>query len=112
MAEERDGKIISTGNTTCACGPGCVCGCGHHCMHRVLWWIVGIVALIIVFCLGVKAGEFSDALHSMYGGYYRDYPVMTRVYNSGYGDGGVAVPVTGSAAGGATGTSGAVPAGQ
>ena len=52
-------------------------------MHRVLWWIVGIVALIIVFCLGVKAGEFSDALHSMYGGYYRDYPVMPRVYNGG-----------------------------
>jgi hypothetical protein len=77
-------------------------------MHRVLWWIVGIVALIIVFCIGVKAGEFSDALHSMYGGYYRGYPMMQRVYNGG----GVAVPVTGGAAGSATGTSGAVPAGQ
>ncbi|HEY5221242.1 MAG TPA: hypothetical protein VIJ29_03840 [Candidatus Paceibacterota bacterium] len=90
MAEEKNGKIVSTGNTTCACGPGCTCGCGHYCMHRILWWIVGIVVLIIVFCIGVKAGEFSDALHSMYGGYYRGYPVMQ--YHEVYGGGGVVSP--------------------
>jgi hypothetical protein len=113
MAEEKNGKIVSkSGMTTCACGDECTCGCGHHCMHRVLWWIVGIVVLIIVFCIGVKAGEFGDALHSMYGGYYRGYPVMQ--YNEGYGGGGVAVPVTGGAAGSVTSTPGGplIPANQ
>ena len=100
MAEEKNGKIVSTGNTTCACGPGCTCGCGHHCIHRVLWWVVGIVVLIVVFCIGVKFGEFRDELRSAFGGYYRAYPMMQRVYNGG----GVPVPVQGGAAGSATGT--------
>lgn len=100
----KDGqKIVSkSGMATCACGPGCSCGCGHHYAHRVLWWVLGIVILGIVFCMGVKAGEFRDELRSAFGGYYRGYPMMTRVYNGG----GVAVPVTGSA-GSATGTTGA-----
>lgn len=102
MAEEKNGKIVSKGNTTCACGPNCTCGCGHHCMHRVLWWVLGIVVLIIVFCIGVKAGEFREELRSMFGGYYRGYPVLQ--YRS---DGGVAVPATGSA----TGTVGSAPVG-
>lgn len=90
MAEEKNGRIVSTGDTTCACGPGCTCGCGHHCMHRVLWWVIGIVALVIVFCVGVKAGEIREELRGMFGGnYYRDYPMMQ--YRTG---GGVAVPVT------------------
>jgi hypothetical protein len=106
MDETKNGqKIISAGKTTCACGEGCTCGCGHHCAHRVIWWVVGIVILGIVFCVGMKAGEFREELHYMYGDYYRAYPMMpSRVYN----DGGVAVPVTGSAQGSAT-TSGNAP---
>jgi hypothetical protein len=79
-------------------------------VHRVIWWIVGIVVLVIVFCIGVKAGEFGDALHSMYGGYYRGYPMMQ--YHEGYGGGGVVspaqpeTPVTSGATGGVTSTPG------
>jgi hypothetical protein len=72
-------------------------------VHRVIWWVVAIIILVIVFAIGMKAGEFRNELRNSYGGYYRDYPMMqTRVYNAG----GVAVPV--GAQGSATGTS-AVP---
>ena len=106
MAEEKNGKIVSVGkgNTTCACGPGCTCGCGHYCMHRLLWWVLGIVVLVIVFCIGVKAGEFRDELRAAFGGYYHGYPMMQ--YHGGYGGGGVAVPATGSASGSVTSTPG------
>ena len=109
---EKGGKIVSTGNTTCACGPGCTCGCGHYYAHRIIWWVVGIVILGIVFCIGVKAGEFRDELRGMFGGYYGrgGYPVMHQ-YQGGYGnyDGGAPVPATGGAAGSATGTTGNAP---
>jgi hypothetical protein len=64
-------------------------------MHRVLWWIVGIVVLAVVFCIGVKAGEFREELRSMFGGYnYRGYPMMQ--YHEEYGSGGMAAPATGA----------------
>lgn len=92
MDEAKNGqKIVSTGKTTCACGPGCSCGCGPHCMHSVIWWVLGIVILIIVFCVGVKAGEFREELRGMFGGYYRGYPMMQ--YRE-YGSGGYTPPVT------------------
>ena len=62
MDEIKNGSEMPKGKTTCACGTGCNCGCGHHCMHRVIWWVVGIVILVFVFALGVKAGEFRDEL--------------------------------------------------
>jgi len=72
-------------------------------MHRVIWWVVGIIVLLVVFCIGIKVGEFRDELRSAFGGnYYRGYPTMQRVYNGG----GVAVPVTGSEDGGVTSTPG------
>ena len=105
MDEMKNGSEMTRGKTTCACGPGCNCGCGHHCMHRVIWWVVGIVIIVFVFALGVKAGEFRDELRSAFGNsYYHNYPMMQRVYNGG----GVAVPV-GAAAGSATGTTGNAP---
>ena len=104
MDETKDGqRVVSTGRTTCACGPGCACGCGHHYTHRLIWWIVGIVILGVVFCIGVKAGEFRDELRSAFGGYYyHGYPMMQY---QGY-NGGVAVPA-GATQGSATGTTGA-----
>jgi len=100
MAEEKNGKVVAKNDmTTCACGPGCTCGCGHHCMHRVLWWIVGVVVLVIVFCIGVKLGEIREELRSMFGGYYRGYPVME--YHTGYG-GGVVSPANPETPTGAT----------
>ena len=100
----KDGqKIVSGGKTTCACGAGCTCGCGHAGMHRVIWWVVAIIILVIVFAIGMKAGEFRNALRNSYGGYYRGYPAVQRVYNGG----GVAVPV--GAEGSATGTTGNAP---
>jgi hypothetical protein len=72
-------------------------------MHRLIWWVLGIFILIIVFAIGMKAGEFKDELRSLYGGdYYHGYPMMQRTYNGG----GVAVPATGGAQGSATGTTG------
>jgi hypothetical protein len=76
-------------------------------MHRVLWWVLAIAILAIAFCVGMKAGEFREELHYMYGNYYaHEYPMMQRTYN---GAGGVAVPVTGSAQGSATGTTSNAP---
>ncbi len=105
MEETKDGqKIMSVGRTTCACGPGCTCGCGHHYAHRAIWWIVAIVVLGVVFCIGVKAGEFRDELRSAFGGYYRGYPMMQ--YGT-YNGSGVAVPAQGGVQGSATGTTSA-----
>jgi hypothetical protein len=101
MDEMKNGGEMQKGKTTCACGAGCSCGCGHHCMHRVIWWVVGIIILVFVFALGVKAGEFRDELRGTFGNYYREYPMMQGTYNGG----GVAVPV-GTAAGSPTGTTG------
>ncbi len=100
MDEMKNGSEMPKGKTTCACGTGCNCGCGHIGVHRVIWWVVGIVILAFVFALGVKAGEFRDELRAAFGNsYYRNYPMMQgRVYNGG----GVAVPM-----GDATGTSAA-----
>ena len=65
---------------------------------------MGIFILIVVFCIGMKAGEFREELRSMYGGYYRGYPMMQQhVYNGG----GEAVPVTDGTQGSATGTTNA-----
>jgi hypothetical protein len=109
MDEMKNGSEMQKGKTTCACGAGCTCGCGHHCMRRVIWWVVAIIILVIVFAIGMKAGEFRNTLRNSYGGYYRDYPMMQgRTYNGG----GVAVPA--GAQGSATGTSAApmIPAQQ
>lgn len=80
-------------------------------MHRILWWVLGIIVLIVVFCIGMKAGEFREELRSMFGSYYRGYPMMQ--YHGGYGGGGV-VPVTGSATSSPTSTPGGpmIPASQ
>jgi hypothetical protein len=68
----------------------------------VIWWVLGIVILVVVFCIGVKAGEFREELRGMFGGYYRGYPMMQ--YQGGYG-GGTAVPTQENS----TGTTGAAP---
>jgi hypothetical protein len=62
--------------------------------------VVAIIILVIVFAIGMKAGEFRNALRNSYGGYYRGYPMMQ---GQGYNGGGVAVPV--GTQGSATGTS-------
>ena len=54
---------------------------------RVLWWILGIVILLIVFWIGVKAGEFRDELHSCMAVIidYGYHPMMQG--DGGYGGG-------------------------
>lgn len=85
MAEEKSEKIMQAGRTTCACGPGCTCGCGHYYAHRIFWWILGIIVLAIVFCVGVKAGEVREELRGMFGGYYgRGYPMMQYQGHGGF----------------------------
>lgn len=54
-------------------------------MRRVFWWVVGIIVVIIVFCIGVKFGEFRDELRSAFGGSrYRAYPMMQYQTHSGF----------------------------
>lgn len=92
MEEMKDGqKVVSYGRTTCVCGAGCTCGCGHRCcVHRAIWWVVGIIILVIVFAIGMRAGEFRNALRNSYGGYYHWYPMMQ--YGTGYTNGNTVSP--------------------
>ena len=67
--------------------PGCRCMmCGGG--QRALRWILGIIILLIVFCLGWKLGEISSFLR---GGYYGMGPGMMQEYGNpyyyGYGPG-------------------------
>jgi|GEM_PF-3402971 len=65
-------------------GHGMWCNCGGHGYHRhfVLRWILGIILLAVVFCLGFKLGFLHANMYG-YGGYgdhHRDYPMM-RYYD-------------------------------
>ena len=44
----------------CGVGGACRMGfCGHSMMkHRVLRWILGIIIIFALLCLGIKIGEF------------------------------------------------------
>jgi len=44
----------------------CGCGCGHR--HFWLRWLLGIIILAAVFCVGVKVGEFKGAFGRGLGG--------------------------------------------
>ena len=105
MDEQKNGGEMAKckgmcGGGSCGCGCGCGGGCGHG--HRLIRWVIIVVILVFVFALGVKVGEFRDELHSMYGGYNYNYPMMQgRVYNDGV------VPV--GAQGNVTGTTSNAP---
>ncbi len=101
----KNSSEMQKGKTTCACGAGCNCGCGHSSVHRVIWWVAGIIILIFVFALGVKAGEFRDELHAAFGNsYYHNHSMMQD--QGEYGGGG-AMPMSQSMpAEGTTTTSG------
>jgi len=85
MDETKNSAEMAKGKNTCACACGAGCGCAGGCGrgYHVIWWVVGIVILVFVFALGVKAGEFRDEFRGAFGNnYYRSYP-MQRVYNNG-----------------------------
>ncbi len=45
--------------------------------HHMLRWLVGLILLIIVFCFGVKIGEFKSELeHGSFMHGYGDYEMM------------------------------------
>ena len=83
MEETKNGSETSKHKTTCVCPSGCGCGCGNGCNRRIICWLVGIFILVIVFAIGMKAGEFRDELRSTYGGYYHSYPMMQRYQQQG-----------------------------
>ena len=72
-------------NSSCKCGKyGLMCG--HR--HFLLRWLVGVVILVIIFCIGVKVGEMKSGFgygHHYRGGYnmmYGKTPIM-RAYPMG-----------------------------
>jgi hypothetical protein len=58
MDQQNNHSPMQVGKTTCACGPGCSCGCGYRPGYHVLRWALGLFILFFVFALGVKLGEF------------------------------------------------------
>lgn len=60
-----------------------MCGCGHG-YHRHFWlrWLLGLIILGLVFCVGVKVGEFKSEFggaFGMRGGHHTRYffkPIM------------------------------------
>ena len=62
---------------------GC-CGHGHH-RYFVLRWVLGLLILAIVFCLGLKIGEFkSEVYGGNYGGYGQTHRMMPYYQNQGW----------------------------
>lgn len=79
----------------CEGGMAAVCGmnrCGGHHGMTLLRWFLGLMIIVMVFCLGVKIGEYKQAFEGgdsgygyssrMMGGYGYDRPMMYRLYNS------------------------------
>ena len=63
-------------------------GCSGHGHHRyfVLRWVLGLLILAIVFCLGMKIGEFKGEVYSGYygGGYGQMHRMMPYYQNQGW----------------------------
>lgn len=57
------------------------CNHGHYHRHFVLRWILGLIILAGVFCLGVKVGEFKEVLNQAGFGYHDRYDRMDRMHN-------------------------------
>ena len=79
----------------CEGGMATVCGmntCGGHHGHTILRWFLALIIVVMVFCLGVKVGEYKYAIEGadggswyggrMMGGYGYDRPMMYRLYTS------------------------------
>ncbi len=101
---------------TCACGEGCACSCGCSWPrgHRAFRVVLGIIILLVVFFVGVKAGEIREALgwgdygygaHGymmrgwgpvMYGGYYYD-GAQAQPQQNGGAQAAPMIPATGTA---------------
>ena len=68
----------------CGMGHSC-CGGGmfHHCggKHLVLRWILGIIILVSVFCLGVKLGELKGYMNDYYDNGSSKHFIMMRGIN-------------------------------
>jgi len=57
---------------------------GHH-RYFVLRWVLGLLILAIVFCLGLKIGEFkSEVYGGNYGGYGQTHRMMPYYQNQGW----------------------------
>ena len=65
---QEGSKSFYNGQKACKmCGHG-MCGCGHH-RHFWLRWLLGLIILAAVFCIGVKVGEFKGEFGRGFGGY-------------------------------------------
>jgi hypothetical protein len=67
----------------------------------ILRILIGIIAAIVIFWLGVRAGELHSRAYVHFGGYGRMNPMMMRGYGAGggmmgggFGGGAGAVPPT------------------
>ena len=92
----------------CGSGYGRCGRCGNMCGfggHHILRWIIGILIITWVFCIGAKFGEFKSALRNsgVYG--YRDTRIMPMMGSAGWNDANDTVYFTqGVPAGATTGT--------
>lgn len=80
----------------CTCITGTCCH-RHYLAHYLLRWVLGIIVILFVFCLGVNVGE----LTADYRGWDSGYGFGPRMMIRGYYDGGYGAPMmywgTGSA---------------
>lgn len=81
--EESKNNPSTHGGKICSCG----CGCGWASGHRLFRVVLGIVIALLIFWLGVKAGEFMTVFGRGYGGYgmHRAYPMMMQSGSRFYG---------------------------
>ncbi len=88
QGSQESPKDVANGQKSCKmCGSG-MCYHGHH-RHFWLRWLLGLVILVLVFCIGVKVGEFKGAFgrgfnnRAGYNTRFNSQPMM-RSYPSGY----------------------------
>ena len=87
MEENQQGLDKSSEGHYHGMGKGmCHCGFGHR--YVLLRWLLGIIILAMVFCLGVKIGEFKGSFGGEFGGYgsYHGHHRMMKqpMYYGGY----------------------------
>ncbi len=91
MAESNKGKVCED----CSCHSGWYCGQGSMWFH-IARWILGIIIIVMIFCLGIKVGEIKGQLEESgwNSHHYMDMNGYNRPMMYGPGYDRVVVPVS------------------
>jgi hypothetical protein len=76
MSKEQGGAESPMASSNCQ--KSCkMCGHGMCCGHRHFWlrWLLGLIILAVVFCIGEKIGEFKGEFGRGFGN-YRGHQMM------------------------------------